>query len=228
MKTDLEIQKNVMEELKWEPFLTASEIGVAVKNGIVILSGIVDRFSKKVAAEKAAQRVLGVKAVAVEIDVRVSAMGKRDDSEIAAAVINALKWNSSILEDKIKVKVEDGLVTLDGEVEWDFQKNAAKKAIENLWGVVGIVNNIKVTPTVKSSDIKDKIKSAFLRSATVDSERINIEVEGNKVILLGKVSSYSEKIDAENAAWLAPGINKVENKLEVFSPVNESVLSDIQ
>lgn len=219
MKTDSEIQKNVMEELKWEPFLKASEIGVAVKNGIVTLSGTVDTYGKKVSAEKAAKRVAGVKAVAEDIEVKLSSGGKRNDTEIAEAVLNALKWHSAVQEDKIKIKVEDGWVTLEGNVEWEFQRSAARTSVEHLMGVVGISNNIKIVPSLSATEVKRKISSAFQRSATVDSEKINIAVDGSKVILTGKVRSYVEKRDAEKAAWLAPGVNRVENKLEIVSDV---------
>ena len=219
MKTDSEIQKNVMEELKWEPFLKASEIGVAVKDGIVTLSGTVDTYGKKVSAEKAAKRVAGVKAVAEDIEVKLSSGGKRNDTEIAEAVLNALKWHSAVQEDKIKIKVEDGWVTLEGNVEWEFQRSAARTSVEHLLGVVGISNNIKIVPTLSATEVKRKISSAFQRSATVDSEKINIAVDGSKVILTGKVRSYVEKRDAEKAAWLAPVVNRVENKLEIVSDV---------
>lgn len=219
MKTDSEIQKNVMEELKYEPLLNSTEIGVAVKNGIVTLSGTVDLFNKKKAAERAAKRVLGVKAVAEDIVVRISALGKRTDTEIAEAVVNALKWHSSVPDDKIKIKVEEGWVTLEGDVEWQFQRNSAKYVIENLHGVVGISNNIVVTSKVTADDIKRKILAAYHRSATIDADKVNIEVTGNKVTLSGKVRSYAELKDAEAAAWLAPGINKVENRLEVDTAV---------
>ena len=219
MKTDSEIQNDVMDELKWEPFLKASDIGVAVTDGIVTLSGTVDTYGKKVLAEIAAKRVAGVKAVAENIKVKLLNEGKRNDTEIATAVVNAIKWHSSIPEGKIKVKVEGGWVSLDGEVEWEFQRNSARTVVENLSGVIGISNNIKIIPLVSTVDIKRKISAAFHRNATVDSEKITIGVDGSKITLTGTVRSYSEKKEAENAAWLAPGVNRVENELKIDSEV---------
>ena len=215
MKTDAEIQKDVMDELKWIPLLKSAEIGVAVKNGVVTISGIVDTYSKKVSAEKAAARVAGVRAVAEDIEVKVSGTGKRTDTEIAEAVLNALKWHSAMQDNKIKVKVDNGWVTLEGEVEWEFQRSAARLMVEDLQGVAGIINSIRIASKLSASDVKGKISSAFHRSATVDAEKIDISVEGHKVVLKGKVRSYAEKKDAENAAWLAPGVNTVDNQIEI-------------
>ena len=193
MKTDIEIQKDVLDELKWEPYLNATEIGVAVKNGIVTLSGTVNSYLKKTRAEKAAKRVSGVKAVAEDIEVKYADSLLKNDTEIAETILSALKWHSAINEEKIKVKVEDGVVTLDGEVDWEFQRNSAVMQIENLIGVKRIVNNITIKSGIVPKELKQKVNSAFHRSATIDAEKINIEVTGSKVILTGKVRSWAEK-----------------------------------
>jgi osmotically-inducible protein OsmY len=221
MRTDAQIQKDVMDEIKWEPFLHASEIGVAVKNGIVTLSGQVDSYSKKLSAEKATKKVLGVKAIAEDIQIGVSPAYKKTDTEIAEAVLNALKWHTAVQEEKIKIKVEDGNVRLDGEVEWEYQRTNAKTAIENLSGVRSVINFITVKPRATATDVRQKIASAFHRSATIDAEKITTEVVGSKVILRGKVRSIAEKEDAEIAAWNAPGVTILENKLTVEEPVYE-------
>lgn len=224
MKKDSEIQKDVQEELRWEATINAinpAEIGVAVKNGIVTLTGILDSYSKKNAAEKAAMRVGGVKAVADELEVKPFVSFKKNDTEIAEKIVDSIKWSTSIPENKVKVKVEDGWVTLEGEVEWEFQKKSAKSVIVDLKGVKGVTNNIKVVAKKSpvATEIKDKIKAAIKRNAEIDSNKIKVEVNGNEVILKGEVRSLAEKIDAENAACSAPGVTFVDDQLEVNYPL---------
>lgn len=215
MKTDFEIQQDVMAELLWEPALNGTQIGVSVNQGVVMLSGVVDTYYKKVLAEKATKKVSGVKAVAEEITVSVRGGKTHTDVDIAKAVVNALEWNSSIDDSKIKVQVENGEVTLDGEVEWNFQKISAQKAVENLAGVRHIINNLHVKNRVVVNDVKQKIALAFLRHATLDSDKIKVEVLGDKVILSGTVRSFAEKRDAERTTWSSPGVMHVENNLEI-------------
>jgi osmotically-inducible protein OsmY len=218
MKSDVQIQKDVMDELRWQPYLNASEIGVAVKNGIVTLSGMVDTYSKKLTAEKAAKKVAGVKAVAEDIQVGISPSFRKTDAEIAEAILNALKWHSAVQEEKIKVKVEDGHVKLEGEVEWEYQRNNAKAAIEHLTGVRSVLNLITLKPKISAFDIQQKISSAFHRSATIDSGKLTAEVNGSKVTLRGTVRSLAEKEDAEVAAWNAPGVTSVDSRIEIEIP----------
>jgi osmotically-inducible protein OsmY len=219
MKTDSQIQKDVIAQLNWEPILHASEIGVAVKDGVVTLSGIVDTFTKKIIAEKAAKKVSGVKAIAEDIQVGVSPIFKRTDSEIAEIVLNALRLHTAVIEDRIKIKVEDGLVTLDGNVEWEYQRKAAQESIENLPGVRDVNNLIMVSPAVLAIDVRKKINEAFHRIATVDAEKVKIDAIGSKVILTGTVRSIAEKEDAEEAVWAAPGVTTVDNRLIIEEEV---------
>lgn len=217
MKTDFEIQQDVIDEILWESALNGTQIGVSVDQGVVMLSGIVDTYYKKVLAEKTARKVSGVKAVAEEIIVKVPGSKTRTDVDIAKAVLNALKWNSSVDESQINVQVENAEVTMEGEVEWNFQKSSAQKAVENLEGVVRIINNLRVKNKVLAEDVKQKIASAFQRHASIDSRKIKVEVVGDKVILTGTVRSFAEKKDAEKSVWSSPGVMNIENRLEIDS-----------
>lgn len=218
MKTDAQLQKDVMDQLKWEPFLKASEIGVSAHNGVVTLSGQVDSFARKLAAEKAAQKVQGVKAIAEDIAIQLPTAHVKTDTEIAEAVLNALRWHSGVEDEKVKIKVENGIVKLAGEVEWEFQRSNAKTAIVHLTGVKAVINLIKVSPKASPADVQQKIANAFHRHATIDARNISVTMSGNRAILQGTVRSFAEKEDAENAAWAAPGVTNVENLLEIRVP----------
>jgi len=215
MKTDARIKQDVLAELSWEPSIDETKIGVTVDNGIVTLSGKVDSYAKKIAAEKAAKRVHGVEAVAEDIEVGYPSSTKPNDTEIAKAAINAIKWDTSISDGKVMVKVENNWVYLSGEVNWGYEKDAAKLAVQNLNGVRGVVNSIKLKSNLKPRDIKNRIGEAFKRSATIDSSNIKVTVDGDSVTLTGTVSSIKEKEDAQRAAYFAPGVFKVKNNLKV-------------
>jgi osmotically-inducible protein OsmY len=213
--TDAEIRKNVEAELSFEPSINASEIGVAVKDGIVTLTGRVDSYWEKIAAEEAAARVAGVKAVANELEIRLPFSSERTDEDIARAAVNRLEWTITVPKDRIKVKVSKGWVTLEGEVDWQFQKNAAAEAVRNLVGIKGVINHIVVKERPSTAEVKAKIEEALKRSAEVDASHITVETEGDKVILKGTVRSWFEREEAERAAWRAPGVRKVDNRIVV-------------
>ncbi len=217
MKTDAELKMDVMEELKWEPDVKAETIGIAVKDSIVTLTGNVDTYAQKVAAEKAAERVFGVKGIAQEIKVRLPNSFLRSDEDIALAAANSLEWNASVPDERIQVKVQDGWVTLNGDVDFRYQKDAAYDAVAGLMGVTGVTNLISLKPAPKPvpTDIRTKIETAFQRHALLDARRVTVQVANGKVKLEGTVHSFAEKKEAELAACSAPGICEIENNITI-------------
>jgi osmotically-inducible protein OsmY len=216
-RTDEQIQRDVAEELKWDARLQPNEIGVIVKDGVVTLTGWVDNFIKKWAAERAALRVNGVRAVANDIEVRLPGSAERPDPDIAAAATRALKWDAQIPDDRVKVTVSNGWLTLEGEVEWEYQKRAADRAVRGLSGVRGLSNLISVRPRTRPSpeEVKRQIEKALTRSAETDAQRITVDVVGDRVILSGAVRSWAERREAEQAAWSAPGVSEVDNHIVI-------------
>jgi osmotically-inducible protein OsmY len=213
--TDRDLQENVQKALDWEPSVEAAEIGVTVDNGVVALRGDVKTYAEKSAAERVALKVYGVKAIANDLNVRLRDGHMKTDTEIAQAVLAGLRWNTVVPDEKITVSVSDGWVTLKGNVEWEYQRNAAGDAVRYLLGVRGITNTISVTPHVTAPDVKAKIEAALKRSAEVDARRINVAVTDGKVTLTGNVHSWFERNEARHAAWAAPGVKDVEDRIAV-------------
>jgi osmotically-inducible protein OsmY len=211
IKTDEEIQQDVLAELKWDARVQPNEIGVSVKDGIVTLTGWVDSYLKRWTAEDIAHRVSGVKAVANDLDVKLAT--ERTDPDIAQSALHAIEWDAFVPSDKVQVTVSKGWVTLRGEVEWQYQREDAERVVRRLSDVKGVTNLITVKPRVSASELKRKIEDALVRNAEIDANKITVEVQGSKAVLKGTVRAWAEREEAERTAWSAPGITSVENRI---------------
>ena len=219
MKTDTDLKRDVLAELVYEPSVVANDIGVSVKDGVVTLTGHVPTYSEKFAAETAVKRVEGVRAVAEELTVNLLRDHQRNDTDVAQSAANALDWNVSVPHSKVKTMVEDGWITLRGDVNWNYQRQSAHDAVRHLMGVKGVTNLIEikppVTPPVSTVEIRNKIETALKRNMVKDADGITIEAVNGKVTLKGKVHSWQEHDDAGLAAWSSPGVSFVENDLTI-------------
>jgi osmotically-inducible protein OsmY len=215
VKTDAQLQRDVIDELRWDPSVGNAEIGVAAKNGVVTLSGQIDTFAKKFAAVRAAERVAGVRALAEEMKVVIAPTHTRSDTDIAHAVATTLKWDVQVPDEKVKARVEEGWVWLEGEVTWQYQSVAAERVVHNLTGVRGVTNLLKVMSRTSVPDVKQRIENAFKRHAELDAKQIQVETRDGRVTLRGKVRSWAERQDAELAVWAAPGVTELDDQLAV-------------
>jgi osmotically-inducible protein OsmY len=215
MKTDAELQKAVDDELLFEPSVTATDIGITVKKGVVALVGTVKSYAEKWAAERAAERVSGVRALVKDLRVALPSDWRRTDQDIAAAALDALKWDVQVPEGRVRVEVEEGYVTLTGDVDWNFQREAAEHDVRRLTGVVNVSNLIAIVPSVSAGEVRSKIESALQRAACKDARRITVQAQGDVVTLSGEVHSWAEREDVERAAWNAPGVQYVDDRIRV-------------
>jgi len=213
--TDRELQKDVQGALDWEPSIDTAEVGVTVDNGIVTLRGDVKTYAEKAAAERVTLGVYGVKAVANDLNVRLIQGADRTDGEIAQAAVNALRWNSQVPPDAVHVTVSHGWVTLKGQVDWQFQKDASAQAVRNLMGVRGVTNTVGLKPHVSIADVQSKIEAALKRSAEIDARRIHVAVTDGRVVLTGNVRSWAEREEAEKAVWAAPGVKEIDDRIAI-------------
>jgi osmotically-inducible protein OsmY len=222
MKTDQELQRDIEAELRWDPDIDHTDIAVKVKEGVATLTGFVRSYSQKWQAERDAKRVLGVRGVANDIQVRLAAIDDRPDPEIARDAVNALRGELPYTHERLRVTVSGGFVTLEGDVEWNFQKERAEMAVRRVRGVKGVVNSITIKPKAAPGEVKRQIEEALRRSAELDAQRITVEANGGEVILRGTVRSWAERQEAERAAWKAPGVTRVTNLISI-----DPSLSDI-
>ncbi|MBZ4210239.1 MAG: BON domain-containing protein [Rhodoferax sp.] len=215
MKTDSDLRHDILTELAWDPVVPEAKVGVAVSDGVVTLSGHLDTYAEKIATQRAVERVSGVQAIALEIDVVPQGVHKRSDTEIAMAAEQALGWNTSVPKDRVKVAVEKGWVTLSGELDWNFQRGAVERMIRPLKGVLGITDNITLKSLPIPANLSARIQDALTRQASREARRIEIAVDGSVVTLRGHVHSWAERNAAEGATWSAPGVSRVDNQLTV-------------
>ena len=215
MKTDQQLRRDVEDELSWDPRISDAEIGISAKDGVVTLSGFVKSYAQRLAAEHAAERVSGVRAVAEELHVKLPGTIDLSDTDIAHRAVNAMKWDVEVPDAKLKVRVDKGWITLEGEVDWNFERQAAERAVRYLTGVKGVSNQIRITPHVSAYDVSARIKEALRRSADTEAAKIEVESQGGRVTLRGSVHSWAERADAERGGWAAPGVTNVEDRLTV-------------
>ena len=215
MKTDAQVQQDVLAELKWEPSVNAAKIGVEVKDGIVTLAGHVDSFAEKWDAERAAQRVAGVTALTTEIDVALPGSSKRNDVDIARSAESALQWTTFLPKDSVKILVENGWITLSGSVDWEYQRQSASAAVRYLMGVTGVSDQIAIKPRATAGAVKSDIEAALKRHAQADAQKVAVSVSGGNVTLSGQVPTWSERDMARNSAWSTPGVKSVVDNMTV-------------
>jgi osmotically-inducible protein OsmY len=220
--SDEEIQQDVLQELDWDPRVEPEEIGVSVDGGIVTLTGFIDSYSKKIAAEQATHRVRGVRAVANDLTVRLPANTDRTDADLARAVLSALTWDAEVPSDEVEVTVADGWVTLEGSLPWRYQREVAEAAVHRLAGVRGVSNNIVTRPRIKPSLVRSNIEKALVRSAETDARRITVEVDGARIVLKGSVRTPAELRDTLRVAWSAPGVEEVDNQIVIMPEIGDA------
>ena len=215
MLNNVELQKKVLEAMDWEPSLDATRIGIAASGGVITLTGQVPSYADRLAAERVVKRIVGVKGLANDLDVRLPGDARRTDTDLATAAVKALEWDVQVPHQRIKPRVADGWITLEGEVEWQFQREAAERAVRHLLGVRGVSNQITLTAKVTPTDLKNRIEAALKRNAELEARKIRVETKGGTVVLDGFVHSWAERDEAERAVWAAPGVMVVEDHLAV-------------